>query len=437
MNNQSDLVKKDGPEKETKKKQGSTKRIKIGVLIAVAVAAVYAVLFFRWVYSQSVDTEILRIGTIEESYNMDAYLVRNEEVLVSPFDGKYVADVPEGDRVRVKERVATVLNDDAQKLMNDMKAMDLRIIKAQKERYDKREFFSSDVAKIDNDINAKVKQLVLIADSNETGQLLDIEDDIDGLIQKKALIIGTSGTADNFLKSLKAEKDTLQAKIDHNTKDIISNTSGIISYSVDGYEETLKKNSILSITPSFLEGIKNEGKPKRAVENTVFSGKPFSKVIKDMEYYIVTDVDADKSKLYKVDDTLGIRFNDIGKTIKGSVDYLSENQNGKCILAVKTDEGLSETAGLRKTNIDIIKSSYSGLKVPLKSLKEIDKKTMTAKITLDSANYASIRKVKLAGMNDEWAVIESIKESPGDSVSLYDVYVVNPDNIVRGQPIAK
>ncbi|MCX7710149.1 MAG: hypothetical protein N2484_09885, partial [Clostridia bacterium] len=395
----------------------------------------YVPSLLHWVYGKNIGTEIIRMGTIEQAYNTDATIVRNEESLKSPFDGKYIPAILDGERVPANFRIASVFTGSSEKLRDELKDLDIRIIKAQQQKSDNEEFFSEDVVKIENEIYQKVKLLVSENDTNSLMKTKQIKDGIDELVQKKALIIGSSSTSDAFLKSLKEEKAKLQDKIKMNTKEIYSATAGVISYSVDGYESQLGPNVIRSMTPKFLNDIKSQLKQSSNVDNTIAAEKPFAKIIKDVEYYFVTVLDPDKAKLFRVDDVINVRVNDIGKVYDGVVDYKSEIQEGKCILSVKLDKGISDTAALRKTNVDLIKNYYQGLKVPVSCLRNIDLKEMKAEIILDKANYADVRSIKIIGKNEEWAVIESLKSSGAEGVSLYDIYVINPENIREGQMI--
>jgi hypothetical protein len=167
-----------------------------------------------------------------------------------------------------------------------------------------------------------------------------------------------------------------------------------------------------------------------------------------------------------VDDIIRIRINDINKVIDGTVDYKSEKLDGKYVVSVKIDKGISDTVSLRKINIDLIKRSYSGLKVPLSSLRNIDTTNMNAELVLAKGSYASVRKVHIAGQNADSAIIEKIQpdkdkggnESTGSQskqtaavdkadaekenldkeqyeINLYDIFIVNPGKIQEGQLI--
>jgi len=56
---------------------------------------------------------------------------------------------------------------------------------------------------------------------------------------------------------------------------------------------------------------------------------------------------------------------------------------------------------LRVINVDLIKSRYEGLIVPVKSLVNIDMNTMRAEIALVKARRATFVPVKIVGKNDK------------------------------------
>ena len=117
--------------------------------------------------------------------------------------------------------------------------------------------------------------------------------------------------------------------------------------------------------------------------------------------------------------------------------HKSDVIDGKQIIAVKLDRYMEETTALRKINIDLIRKSREGFRVPLKSLMDIDMDKMTAKIAIVKANCAYIRDVKISVISDDFAIITNLEDSDKNGVSLYDTYIVNPKNIEEGQIIEK
>ena len=123
------------------------------------------------------------------------------------------------------------------------------------------------------------------------------------------------------------------------------------------------------------------------------------------------------------------------KVIRGKVFFKSEPMEGKYIIAIEVDKALSETVGLRKISVDLIKSYYNGLKVPVHSLRNIDEKNKIADIFLVKANRAKNAKVQIVGINNEFAIISDPGIKFNDGVSLYSSYIVNSKNVEEGQII--
>lgn len=411
------------------------KRFKIGSSMILMFMLIYIPSLIHWVYGKTISTDIIRMGTIEESINADAYLVRQEDILKSPFEGKCIANADEGEKVPVGYMVATILRDSSVKLLEALKDKDQEILKAQQEKSDNQDFFSEDMAKIDDKIAEKIRLVISDSNANRLENMTEYKQSINSLIQKKASIFGGKSSSDTHINSLRNEKEKIQAQIQANTREIITSTSGIISYFIDGYEGVLTPASIKNLTPKTLEGIKPD-KPSQTLNNErVEVNKPFAKVIRNTESYMVLSLDSQKAQLYGVDDSINIRINDIAKIVNGTVDYKSEPMDGKYIIKIKIDKGISETTHLRKINVDLIRSSYTGLKVPLKSLINPDFENKTAKVVISKANCAKIIDVRILGRDNDYAVIKDLKPSNDKGISLYDIFVLNPENIQEGQLI--
>ena len=420
--------------KEYKRKNTT---VKIGSFLLCAFLLLYIPSLLHWVYGKHIRTEMIRMGTLEELINTEGCIIRDEEILSSPFEGKCIPKVTEGEKVAANFVVATILSNSSQKLLDDLAKLDLRIIEAQNEKVKNDDIFSEDVIKIDNEISKKVKLMVGAINSNSLAKITPLKSELNGLIQKKASIIGGTSTADVFLNSLRKDKENLQEKIRSNTREVVSKVPGIISYYVDGYEELLNPNGIKSMETRDFDIIKEKKAIKAPGSHSVEVGKPFAKVIKGIDCYIIAVLDKDKAKLLEEENYVKIRINDISRVIDARVHYKSEEMDGKHLVAIRFDKGISDTTQMRLINIDIIMNHRFGLKVPLTSLMEFDEEEMKASIVLVKANYASIRNVKVLGKDEHYAVIESFDNKSENSVSLYDTFVLNPQNIQKGQLIIK
>lgn len=417
-------------------KSTTTRRIKLGGILTALFLLLYIPSLIFWIYGKNVTTDIVRMGEIEDSINIDAVIIRNESVINSTIGGKCIKEIGEGEKVKANERIAMVLNGSSEELLEELKTLDLRIIDAQKKRNENLELFSDDLEKLDKEIEEKFKKVITLSNTNALSGIKDIKKEVNDLIEKKAVIAGSLSSPDAHIKSLLQEKEVLQQRINSNTKDIRTTLSGVVSYMIDGYEEVLTPDKISDYTLQDIESVESRGMQKDIEGLGVEANKPFAKIITGIDYYLIMAVDTKRANEYAVDAKVQIRLNEIDKVIKGDVFYRSDDLDGKSILAIRVSNALSETAALRTVNIDLIKTKYEGFKVPLKSLINIDYSNNTAELGLVKANRARFIKVKITGTNEEFAIIENGDLKPEDySVNLYSSYIVNPINIEEGQTI--
>lgn len=426
---------------EVKYKNKRKLRIKTGTLLIVVFLLIYIPSFINWVYGRNIRTGMINNGIIEDSVNTYGYIIREEKLIYSPFEGLAIMEYREGEKVAAKQRIATIYNESSEKLLKDLTALDEKILKYKNEKFKSKNIFSEDITRINKDIEQQVDLLIERNITNALGEVPKITDKINALMKKRAEISKYGSSSDTYLQSLLDERGQLEKLIEKNTKEIFSETPGIISCFIDDYETILRPGCINQLTPEQLEQVETV-KPVDVVNNLrVKPNEPFVRLIKGIEYNIVAVIERKNFKGFNEGDSIEVRFNDIDKTIRGTIDYTSDEINGKHIISIKIDRLMSRTSSLRKVNIDLIKRYYEGYKVPVKSLKKIYPLKLEADIVMVEANTAHITRVKIKGnlneyaMNDEYAIIYSMDGVNNNPVELYDAYVINPENIEEGQVI--
>lgn len=407
--------------------------VKIGTLILVVFLLIYLPSLLYLMYSNGVDTDIIKFGRIEEIQNIDGVFIRNEEIINSPDSGNCVMDAVEGEKVPAFYRIAAVVKNVPVSTYDELKKKELEISRAEDAQKENVSAFSGDIRKLDNEIIEKVKDL---AEQSNRGSLVENYDTItkiDNIVYRKSNIFGDSSKSATYINKLKSEKAAIESQLNNNIKEIRTSSSGLISFAVDGYENKLTPNFIRNATPKDLEKItsKQTNRDFNVIDAQI--GKPIAKLVKDLENYLVAAVDEKYSKDLTLDRNVTIRINDTGFSFNAEIVYSSDVIDGKRIIGFKFDSGLNETIGLRRVNADLVLSSSSGLKVPLSCLQDIDKVNKTAKIVIVKGMSATIKNVRIIGMNDDAAIIDNIEGE--NSIALYNTYILNPKNIQEGQII--
>ena len=411
------------------------KRLKIGGILLILFSLLYIPSLFHWLSNDNVGSGILRIGVIEDSVNVEGLLVR-DEVLLDPSatDGRFIPEVSEGERIAAYRRVATISDKASLSLLKELEDINAQIIQAQTERAKKTDFFSEDMAKIDKSIGQKVQGIIDQCNINSMADIGQLTLEVDKLIEKKAAIAGEDD-GDTHIKSLKQERINIQQRINSNTSQVISQYSGIVSYVIDGYEQTLTPKYLKELTPEIIKNINEKKLHYISGYEEVNAGKPFMKVIKGNYTYIAAVLEPDKAEIFKSGESIKVRLNGIGAVVQGSVTGISEKNGGKYLITVRIDRFSEELSSMRKINVDIIKNSYEGLKLPLKSLYSPDAGWKKARVMLIKANCAAEREVDVLCKDGEYAIIRTPENEVKKTVGLYDTYVLNPENIKEGQII--
>ncbi len=409
-------------------------------LLIIIFICLYIPSFLHWVTGQDISTDTIRIGVIEDSINVEACLFRTERVLISPFNGTIAPYVTEGERIAANGKIAVVIGDSSKKLLDQLAALNLKLLGALKQKGDNKEFFSGDLLKLDQSIAGKVKNLAVMVNSGNLTGTGQIKTDIDGLMAKRAEISGDYGNGDTYIADLKKEKERINSKIAAETKDIRSDTAGFVSFTIDGFEEKLPPEYICKADPDDIDVIFRSAKTGNSMakeKNSLIAGQPYAKLIEGYQTFLVFITGPENlNYLSEGDKIRQVRINDIGVVTQGTINHISDIKGHRRTVSIAINRYSGELSNLRFVNADIIKNRHEGLKVPLKSLIRNTGKESEASIMLVRNSAAVLKGVEIISCTDKWAIIKgSNGNAATGNVALYDTYIINPKNIKEGQVV--
>jgi putative membrane fusion protein len=415
---------------KTKKTKKSKRRY--GFLFGLFLLA-YLPSVFHWLSGGNVSIDRIRMGTVEESFNAKAVIIRDCITYEAEFNGICIPGIEDGEKVPSGYRIASVYRESAVEYMAELRAKEKQIMEAIRNKMENSRLYDTDINKVENEIKDWVFNLARETKNNTMEAVNAIEKKINELTLKKAAMLGDTGTTDVYINQLNNEKANLEQKIDLNRVEIIPDCTGLVSYFIDGYEDLLGVERLGEITSEVINSVKYIPYEIRG-DYGVTAGKSFVKLIKGVDYYLAISTENDKAATLYPGDSTRVRFNDIGKETSADVVSRTREENGKIVLVLKIDRYMTDTLSMRLLNVDIILNSYEGLLVYEKALIDPDYGKKTAGLMLAMGNFASYRKVRILGGNGGMVVITKDEESKGD-INLYDSYILNPKNITDGQVI--
>ena len=202
--------------------------------------------------------DVIRNGIIEEYIQTRAVLIRDEELLrPSSIDGIYIPEIHEGEKTAAYSCIAMVMGSESDELLKDIDDINAKIVKARMEQAEKAEFFSADLAKLDDEIGVRVRNLIAACNTRNFEEMGRQRAEIRSIVEKKAEIAAEDST-DEYITSLLQKNRTLQNMIEQNTVRVMTSASGVVSYCIDGYEGILTPDRLRDLTVNELDSIREK-----------------------------------------------------------------------------------------------------------------------------------------------------------------------------------
>lgn len=416
-------------EKIYSKKKLNNKKVALVSLVLLIIYVLYAVFLLT--------NEQAKVFTIEKSklYLEETnigYVIRNEKVIKGENYKNGMEQIKtEGEKVSVNESVFRYYGQNENELKQKIAELDIQVQKAMQENENINRLL--DVKNIENQIDQKVFELNKQTDNSKIGEY---KKEINELVYKKAKIVGENSKQGSYLKDLINERAKLEASLNSGAEYVKSPISGIVSYRVDGLEETLTTNNLDSLTEEYLNNLNlKTGK-------IVATSDECGKIIDNFSCYIVTTSSTEQAQTAKIGDKVKVRIS-TNSEIDAKITNIKQENVGKYLLILEINKGITELSNYRKISFDLIWLSYSGFKVPNQAIVEKDGLTYVVR---KRAGYETKVLVKISQINEKdvknekYTIIRNYKSdelqelgwttkeiNSYKGISLYDEIIINPD----------
>lgn len=316
----------------------------------------------------NIETEIVKYDSIENSIKVKALIVRNESATMLPAGVEINYTAGEGERVASGKKILEIVkNDQADESISlKIKQLDERIREI-KQADINNNFFSKDKEKIESQIKARVADLKSIAKAGDLERLDEVKSDLAANLYKKSLIYGEGSFFGKNLEQLQKEKAILE-EIYNNSIDVIyAQSSGVVSHSLDGYEQILgienikdfKVNNVREIMNSLEAGIGDNGR-------NITAGV---KIVENFEWYTCSLISFEQTKDLKSGKKIRLRFPELENAeVNGEIHEVSEPEDGIIMVIIRINEHVNGFQKKRIAEVDIIKNYNEGFTVPAKAI---------------------------------------------------------------------
>lgn len=396
------------------------------IIIALAVVLV-AIIFVIFSNAGKVETETVLSGTMENSSSHQAILIKNEYVITPKTDGNIRTLVKEGDLVSSGKNIATVykkdVDEDIQRKLNQVSDKINEIVEA--ENGDG--LFTNDSFKIDVQISDKVKQMTYYLNAGELEKAAKIKSQINAIYEKKLNITGDKETM-TTLNSLISEQKEYERRLNKSKEEIYSPRSGYFSVNIDSFEEVLTLKTAKDLSVKEFDSIIDKLEKAESSDNDAPSK---CKIIDNYEWSIAIKVDKDRADDFSIGEEVFVNFEGTEKENSATVESISEEQKGDCIILLNTTEYNPDVINVRSLNVNLIKNRYTGLKVSNKAIREVNGEKGVY-VLVDT--IVRFKKVNVAYSDDTHSIVRE-NNSVDNALLLYDEVILSGKDLYDGKSI--
>ena len=352
------------------------------------------------------------------------YVIRNEKVAKGQnYKNGMEQIISEGERASTNENIFRYYSVNEESLKQKIVELDSKV---QEVMANDSSLLTADMKLLENQIDEKVKNINKITD---VSKLTEYKKEIDNLITKKAKIAGESSPKGSYLRQLIEERKKYESELNSGAEYVKAPISGVVSYRVDGLEETLTPENFGSLSKQYLESLNlKTGK-------IVATREECGKVIDNFTCYIATITSSEEAKQATVGQKIKIRLSN-NTEISAQITNIIE-ENDERLIILKLNKQVEELIKYRKITFDLIWWDSTGLKVPNQA---IVKENDLNYVVRNRAGYLSKILVKVNKQGDKYSIVDSysneeLKEigytdteiANYRKISLYDEILINPN----------
>lgn len=415
------------------------KNIGIYVISAILSLLVIAYIVYHTIISFNTNIEVLISDVITErdTINLEAYIFRDETILYSLVDGSINYLHNDGDKIAINTIVANIypggnIHADRTEIIEIDKK--LNVLESSNISTN---ISMLDTTSIDDQINELYKTIKYRIEIGDIDYALYKKDELLVLLNKRSRITRVVDNYDTQINLLQNQKDSITMNDESSeVTPIQSNKAGYFHTEIDGYENIMSSRNVSKMTVKDFQNLIN-------YEPEVYAGgdKGYSigKVVTNYKWYIACKMTNDKLRNFIEGKSYEVVFpynND--SIINMKLERIIQDPMDNTVVVVFSTGTILENFNYyRKQNIEIVKTSYTGYRVPISSV-TITEDGRQGVYILDGSIIKFKEIVPLIESNGYFIVEEQdVLNDPNYSVklALFDLIITKGTKLYEGKSI--
>lgn len=412
--------------REDSKENKVNKRINKPRIIICTILAILILVYIMHavinLINNPTETFIVRNGQVSEEETEIGYIIRDETIVKGEnYKNGMEPIIDEGQKAAKNEAIFRYYSNGEEELKKKIADLDVKIEEKMKEN--NQELFSTDTKLIDSKITEILQSINKI---NSVQSIQENKKALNNYITKKAQIAGELSPKGSYLKELVNERSKYENELNSNSEYIYAPKSGIMSYRIDGLEDTLTTNDLSKYNKSFLD--KLNLKTGQIISTSTEQGK----IVNNFECYIACTSKSNEAKNAKIGDKVKIVLPNL-REIDAKVNTIINEDNDEVTIIFEFDECISDLLSYRKISFDIIWWEAEGFKVPNSAI--INENNLNYVIRTKNGYLTKVL-VKIGKQTENYSIVKNyssseIKELNVDknaktTITLYDEILLKP-----------
>lgn len=390
------------------------REIRIIILIVITIGIVVLITNMKNIFGNSSDMFLVTDSTLSFEESADAYIIRDEVLLEgSQDDNGMIQIVTDGYRAAKDDAVYRYYSDSEDETLAQIGTLDEQI-NAEIEQSGFK-LVSSDIYSLESQIEQEISNVYKL---NDIKMIEEVEATLSGYMAKKTQLTGEISPENSNIRALTDARNNLAKQLEVNSKIVYATKSGLISYRVDGLEETLKVDNFDYLTEDLLDGFE-----LKAGASVPLSTEK-AKIINNFNCYIAVISNSEMAFSAKVGDKVVLRISNADE-VSAEIAYTKE-ENSKKIIVFKIDRDVEKLIQYRKVSIDVIWWRYSGLKVSNDALSE---ENDVSYVERERAGNIEKILVKILRQNETYSIVENYDDDELRSLGYSEDYISNRSKI--------
>lgn len=398
-------------------------------LAIVCVCIFAAVALISLLLSDNISYEIVKHGSMEKSDSFEAIIIREEAIVESDRDGVIESMVAEHEMVKRNKKVASIyesrVDDGAKARLEDINIRIEEITKAKQQLGQS----SARGFRVEGAIDTKTAELTRAMENGDMQKVSEIRTELNLLNDKKNAISGNTDNTDEILARLTEERKKYEKSLGSSKEDIFAPAAGLYTTDVDGYETILNPDAIREMTPYDFESV-NKGRKSDKKKDT---GNAICKIISDTNWYVTFVATQKEIEKLSEGSSVYLRVVNYDEEVPGKISYISTPANGNYLVAVSSSESCTWAFSERFVELDLVRSKYSGLKVPVEALRVVDNNTGVYTVVDGIVHF---KKVKVLCKDNRYAIVEENNLKNGNLLLYDEVITSSRRKLKEGEKIS-